>query len=182
MGNQQETVLETEYGWLAGIIDGEGSISINKSISHRTSIVYCARVQVPNTNQMIIDKVRSIFDRIGAEGHTEKRQSQNIKWKVCSIITLNSAKDIDILLPKIIPYLIGKKSHAEVLYRFVHSRLQRRLERKQTIVFAPNGRIASSGRSDGYNAEEISCYDKLVLLNKKGRETGSSETTRQSPI
>lgn len=182
MGNQQETVSEAEYGWLAGIIDGEGSISINRSLSHRTTIVYCARVQVPNTNQLIIDKARSIFDRLGAKGHVEKRQyGNNMRWKICSIITLNSAKDIEILLPLIIPYLVGKKRHAEILYRFVHSRLQRRSERKQTITFASTGRIATSTRFDKYNAEEISCYDQLVFLNKKGRETDSSETTRQTP-
>lgn len=175
--NQQETVTEAEFGWLAGIIDGEGSMSINRLLRSTTN--YNGRVQIPNTNEAIIAKTRSIFDRLGVTGHTEKRQpppEKKNKWKTAYVITLNSAGQIALLLPKIIPYLVGKKDHAEILLTFVQSRLDRQKDRKQTIIFDERGKIASSTRKDTYNEMEIALYSKLCALNKKGTTTDSSTT------
>lgn len=178
MDNQQETVSEVEKGWLAGIIDGEGSISINRLLSHGTNITYTCRIQVPNTNVLITNKVQSIFNRLNVKGSTEKRQFGKKEWKTCYIITLNSAQQACALLPLIIPYLVGKREHAEVLYQFVSSRIESKKNRSQKIIFDKDNHMVAGTRSDKYSEEEINCYKKLVVLNKKGKEIGSSETTR----
>ena len=55
IGNQQERPLEAELGWLGGILDGEGSLSINVNSTHRS--VY-PRIQISSSEYEILDKAK----------------------------------------------------------------------------------------------------------------------------
>src|ERR1035437_9073884 len=70
MANQQGTLAVTDFevGWLAGIIDGEGTIAFSVyPLRHNGKILQDVRVKpqiiVTNTDKCLIEKVADIFGR-----------------------------------------------------------------------------------------------------------------------
>ena len=161
MGNQQETVSDIDKSWLAGILDGEGSIGICRMMSHRKNPTLTPRISIGNTNIKIIDHVREILKKIPITMFLEKRQQVNNKnWKSASVIQISHIVGVKKLLDLIIPFLIGKKSQGEILLSFVNSRMK---------IYESLGRIpGSGGRGTPYTDEERLLCDQLRLLNKKG--------------
>lgn len=164
MGNQQETTSITKFAWLGGIIDGEGSIGVTRMMSHRKNPTYTARVSVGNTNMAIISEICKILDLIGITGHLEKRQrsvkNNDKNWKDAIVIQISNIKGVKCLLDTIFPYLIGKKAHAELVLRFINSRLKN-YELKDR-------KIGSPGPGCPYSKEELNLCEQLKELNKKG--------------
>ena len=152
--------------YLAGIIDGEGSLLITKTLSHNR-YCYTSRLQIPNTNEGIINKICEVLDFWNINGHIETRD-RNKKHKICYVITINGVNKLIKLLPIIIPYLFGKREQAKLLLRFCKSRLKNQ-SKKTELIHNLDGTIKRAIRKDGYIKEEISLYEQLVLLNKKGR-------------
>jgi len=115
--NQQETVSEVEKGWLAGIIDGEGCIHIDldpKGGSH-------PYLTITNSNKLIIEKVVSIWHRLGVGCRVQTRA--NYRKNPVQDVQVIGFKRLQPALIAIMPYLIGKANEALLLYRFVESRL-----------------------------------------------------------
>lgn len=99
---------ETELAYLAGIIDGEGSFYIGCTRSKFNSRLY-----VVNTDIKVIQWLKNTFG-----GLTYKRNSlKNPQWKTRYEWIIEKAK-IDSFCKKIIPYLIIKKEHANIMIKF----------------------------------------------------------------
>jgi hypothetical protein len=70
MGNQQGTlaVTDIEIGWLAGVIDGEGTIAFSPyPLRYNGKIIQDLRIKpqviVTNTGKDLVEKVAEIFGR-----------------------------------------------------------------------------------------------------------------------
>ena len=162
MGNQQETVSEKELSWLAGILDGEGSIGISRLMSHRRYPTLSPRISIGNTNSKIVDEVRRIFKKIPVTCFIEKRQQTPGKnWKAATVLQISHSQGVYDLLTVITPYLIGKKLQAKILVSFLCSRIKsyNKIGRK----------LGSTGKGIPYSEKEINaddiciiCYDELL--------------------
>lgn len=161
MGNQQETISDIEMSWLAGILDGEGSIGISRLISHRKNATLTPRISIGNTNMEIINHVISILKKIPITMFIEKRQKVNNKnWKEAVVIQISHISGVKDLLNKVTPFLIGKKSQAVLLLSFVNSRMKLYEELNRTP--------GKGGRGTPYTEEEKQFCDQIKILNKKG--------------
>ncbi len=129
--NQQAKVTEIEKAWLAGIVDGEGSIRIDYPRDKGSA---SPRVVITNNDWAIIERVVDICQRIGANPHVAQRKGKRSTTK--DVLILNMTKLLT-FLPAIMPYLTGQKNkQALLLYRFCE-------QRKQLNVNAlPNGKRA----------------------------------------
>jgi hypothetical protein len=161
MVNQQVTY---KIAWLAGIWDGEGTISIRQNVKIKQ---FSPRVHVTNTDMNIINEVRKILNMIGVdprihETHGDKYESTFGK-KVYYHIGVDTLSKSKIILDTILPYLIGKKAQAECLLAFINSR---------TARWNKN----ASNENKKYLPEDIENVCKIYELN--GNQRGSSETTR----
>jgi len=117
--NQQAKVTEIEKAWLAGIIDGEGSIRIDYP---RTKGSASPRIIVTNNDWAIIEKVVDICQRIGVNPHVAQRKGRRSSTKDVQILNMTKLLTI---LPAIMPYLTGQKNiQAVLLYRFCEQRKQ----------------------------------------------------------
>ena len=135
--NPQAKVSEIEKAWLAGIIDGEGSIRIDYP---RKEGSCSPRVVVTNNDWAIIEKVADICQRLDCNPHISQRKGKRSWTK--DVLILGMTK-ILILLPAIMPYLTGKKEkQALIMYRFCSSR------KGMDVNSLPN-------RSRSYSSEEI---------------------------
>lgn len=99
--------------YLAGIIDGEGYIGINKSKNYQGKPLFKLRVVVCNTNT---DLIKWLVDNFG--GYITKKKTYSYKHKVSYNWKVNCDKAGDVL-SLVLPYLIIKKRQAElaILYR-----------------------------------------------------------------
>lgn len=106
---------KTDCAYIAGIIDGEGWISIIHFLHHNRQS-WQMRVGVAVTSHKIIDKIVGIF---GGYKHSRKRDGTNF---VIYDWFIYSEKAYE-MLKKIKPYLKEKKAQADVAIQFyVHQR------------------------------------------------------------
>jgi hypothetical protein len=122
MGNQQER-FDIELSWLTGIIEGEGWISLivykNRQRYHKDkenyTLAFTPNIGMANCDFIIVDKVKSLFDRLGIKYRYQLRKSHVGKDGICrkdkAEISVISQKNIRILAEAILPFMIGEKKN-----------------------------------------------------------------------
>ena len=93
-------------GWVAGIVDGEGSISANPG---RTNGGWQIVLQVYNTDPRMIVRLKEVTG-VGSIYKPRKRERNNLQmyeWKIAS-------RQAVVVLEWILPYLVTKKPEAEI--------------------------------------------------------------------
>lgn len=114
-----------EIGWLAGIIDGEGNISLvvgrqYTNLTHTFSCFFIGNsVGVTNVNKAIVSKVKELYRELDIKYNTHGIQ-----------ITVNRQYDIAKLLLAVRPYLVGKRDQADMMLRYL---LTRTKSKKYTV-------------------------------------------------
>lgn len=105
---------ETLYSYLAGLVDGEGSICVKSESKSRPYVIY---LEMANCNYKLI----SIFEE-NFGGKVRKRDNSKNKknllnnWKPCYEWQLSKKKAATVI-KKIFPYLIAKKRQAVLVLR-----------------------------------------------------------------
>lgn len=170
MGNQQTT--SHQLAWLAGIWDGEGTFQIYQNGKH----FFIGRLTLTNSSPEMIDEISKILDAHDIGAHLWLEELRTNKHKRCYHLTVNKLSSVKRGTELMLPYLIAKKAHANILLRFVDSRLKyKRIANRNPTT----GKIAGV-QAQGYSDEEKSLCAQLQLLNRAGIKEGVSETTRQT--
>lgn len=161
MDNPQ--VTELEVAWLAGIWDGEGTISVRRNVKINQ---FSPRVSMVNTNAKIIQQVDSILDKMGI-GHYLREKGQGGfagSKRQCWIISIETLQGCRMFLEQVGKYLVGKYPQACILERFICSRMSR------LKLVKRNSDAPYSDR------EMIWCKE---LYESNGNQRGTSETIRE---
>lgn len=130
---------KAKFSYLAGIVDGEGCLTIGAGRRQSGVVNYNSVVCVGNTDPRLIKWLHQNFG--GKYYSVNKPSSQS---KTPYVWRLLKHKEQELLLLAILPYLIVKRERALILLEFV--RLPRTAD--------------SSGRQ--------TLFDKLTALNKRG--------------
>jgi hypothetical protein len=140
---------ETDYAWLAGIVDGEGSIMISRTRVQENHLGFSYRgaISISNTSEEMMKHIL----KIAGVGNLTRLPESRFDWKD-RFNYHASAGAAQILLPKIMPYLILKKPQAEVLTEFL-------------------GLIGGQGRKVAYDGRIDFLYQKMRALNMKGKQS-----------
>lgn len=114
-----DTLPEWELGYIAGILDGEGSITMAYA---STTGVYSPVITVSNTNRFMLETLLAETLLGGVYKKADKRRkSKNYKqgwaWH------LGSVEDIHSLLSKVTKYMLVKRPEAELLLECCANRL-----------------------------------------------------------
>ena len=169
--NQQETVTHiNNINWLAGIWDGEGSFSIvkqNRKIKNGGAVILLPKVEMVNTNVFLIAEVCRILNNLGIKFYIYKRHREKSNHKECFTVTVCRLDGIIDFCDIISPYLISKKSQAELLRKYAISRKERLIISRQDHKNKPSN-----------NDEEYYLCEQVQEKNKLGF-TGSSTTLRE---
>lgn len=121
MGNQQERPSEAELGWLAGIVDGEGSISLVCNSTHRS--IYPI-LSITSVNREIVDKCEKIIKKIDVKysiGHAVPPKGK--EWTPHSYIRILTSRRMKIIIECLQPYLTAKQPHCKIILEFCNSRI-----------------------------------------------------------
>lgn len=153
---------EVQLAWLAGIIDGEGSISASVTPSYRGGgrIRICPFVTINNTDLGIIEACCSILDGLGIKYclRARTRSTNLMASKTCFDIRMNQFKKLQILLPLLIPHLKSvKREYAEKILKFALIRQGRGFPRNE------EGHI----QGKPYSQDEIKLIDSIRTNPKR---------------
>lgn len=156
MDNPHVLVTETELAYLAGIIDGEGCISINHAGEWKTNKSFQCKVRLANSNLDLINWVMQTLEKLGIKGYIahSRRCENNPKWKrVYDLGILNQTK-CHTVLSAIRPYLVSKRAQADLVLEWIDSRWNRK--KPEGFRYIP------------YSKRELEIVQQLKVLNQRG--------------
>lgn len=167
MGNQQERSLS----WLAGILDGEGSISVQVYTLPDGRVRFTPFVSVINTDEGILVEVMRIFSELTANARSGKPRlckGQNQTNKPVWNIRCDGGPCVKAVLLAVRPYLYSsKRRNADVVLAYIASRDRNLLRRDE------KGRI----QRGEYTREEVN----LICSIRSHKSAKSSEAICRAP-
>ena len=119
-------ITEAKIAWLAGIIDGEGSIGIYPVTRRSTKqgFVLIKQLEIANDNTVIIQECVDIIHEItGRQARLTYSKRDNRKF-IHYAVSVNKIADLVKVLKAVEPYLIGKKSQAQIVINFFTHRIK----------------------------------------------------------
>ena len=152
------------YGYLAGIVDGEGTITIGRSENTAekkgkyrhgqvyTSVGFSVKASVKNTDLRLMKWLKK---RFGGEFYKDTT-NRNPNWKD-AYVWFHAAESKQEFLLSILPYLIIKRDQALVALEFLRLGSDRNPEKRQGL------------------------YEKIVALNQRGKlvETNTLDSSNE---
>lgn len=115
---------EVDLAWLAGILDGEGALSVSLNLHDNGNCYLDAKVRVYNTDVRMIQKIARIYVEMGVvffyNLNTKRLEHYKNQLGICITSQGSCAK----VLEAIMPYLANKQDAAKVMLevvRFVQS-------------------------------------------------------------
>jgi len=148
--------LENELYWLAGIIDGEGSVMIEKQQQHYIS--YHQKITISNTSNLIICCIKRILKKIGITYYCLKCKSQRkdgYKRVPCYDLQIHRVKEVLKLAVLLRDKLILKNQRINLIIKFCQLRINKRKK-------------VSKNAFAGFDNREENLFQKLRKLNKRG--------------
>jgi len=172
MRNQQGTPTKVELAWLAGFIEGEGSLALsawNRLDNHASRNPKIAvSIKIYNTDAALISRCRDILKGIGVEPYMKEREQKPMlkhdgskQYKsVDPMLTLTVSKlsSAQKALTCLTPYLFGdKRIRAEIMLEYLDKRLSRQKENSGNF------------RNLRYQDDEIALVKKFYTLTRPGQ-------------
>lgn len=128
MGNQQERSLS----WFGGIVDGEGTISVQVYTYPDGRIRITPYACIVNSDEGILSESKRILDEMGAKWRLCSHRGGTFKSsKICHNVRMDGEKPMMAFLPTILPYLRStqKANAAKVVLQYLESRKRNYLRR-----------------------------------------------------
>ena len=118
---------ECALAWLAGIIEGEGTVSIyHQKRKGNAPDQLRATISITNTDPHLISRCNEIFNTLGCNVHIN--QYDNKKGSTRTVYDMQTAKQeyVKKICEAVIPYMVGEKlAKAKLVLSFVQRRLER---------------------------------------------------------
>lgn len=150
--NQRQTAL---YAYLAGIIDGEGTIRIGKAGNFKNNPNYQSRHYASISLGMVNKEVLELFHKkFGAKVRLERVPSKRNMWRWGT----SGNKIVPKILKKLLPYLIVKHKQAELVLMFCNQYADEHKLLRKCVDCKKDEKIR------GYNLCS-NCYQKAYRKN-----------------
>ena len=144
-----------DLGYLAGMIEGEGSISIQAQGKGK----YAPTVMVTsNTDKEVVKHVMEILDRAGFKAYMVTNQKGRGRRKPVEVVIIKGITYVYPFLKKIKPYIKGRKREiASLVIKFCESRI-------------PKAYLRNKSRK--YSKEELDIVERVRRLNMEAKGRG----------
>jgi len=149
-------MLKTDLAWLAGIIDGEGTISFN--ITPRPQIQ--VQITVVNTDRRIVTKAQRVLHQISVPATVNQRERYGERWKRPWVVSMSGFGNTRKVLKAVVPYLVGKLQQAQLMISFC--------ERRLAYGYMTRAIRVKRGTTS-YTREDMRTINKMRALNFRGR-------------
>jgi len=161
-----------EIGWAAGIIDGEGCVTLRDQHQEHQLQGY---ILVGNTDYDLLRKFTEVLCKWGVHfGYQLVRQKK--RWAPCVRVQITRTNSVVRLLEIVLPYLTAKKRYAELVLEFCYWRQSLRV-RERPRPRAPNGCILPGSMYTQKELQKIQKFrERLEAI--KAQRIDVSTTTR----
>lgn len=143
-----------EIGWLAGMIDGEGSIGAYLRQGVKTPH-YKPTVQISGTHKGGLEYLHDLLNRLEIGHHIVWHQRKSDKHRPCWNVTVVGMKRIPVLLNTVIPYMKIKHEQANWLMEWIQLRQARPMQSQisnEERALVELIKFANSGRPNDYTS------------------------------
>jgi len=173
-------ISETEAGFLAGVIEGEGSIFLMKKKCSRSRLGYnyTPCISISNTDPRLLTRCKSIIDKIKSEEkyrtiirsqnggklntpERKLRKNWDGRWKIGWVLRMHDFGTIVSVLNETSGLFVTKKRQAGLLMEYCKSRMLK------LFIF----------RRNMYSEREHAIYKNLRRLNRRGLKTQEAKDT-----
>jgi len=153
MGNQQATLSTEDLGWLGGILDGEGCISLTRRPRAHGVMNYKPYVVISNSDPFLIEEIASLLRALGIGHWVQWRRPHRgtMAKKMMGIITVAGLRRCEKALALLTPYIRGKKREAELVAEWITRRL-----------------AINPGKNGTYSEKDDWYYTEIRRLKDKG--------------
>jgi len=156
---------QTEKAYIAGIIDGEGCVTIAKRNTKRKNGIFCfyqCLVIIVNTDKKMLDFIANLYGGwINTNHRLKGNQKISYKW-VCAGDNMRK------LLKDTLPYLRIKKKQAKVILQFP--------------LYEHTGWGWKGGRSKAEKTKQDNLWIRMRKLNHQGKQVNKGASNVRSPI
>ena len=112
-------LTDIEKGYLAGVIDSDGSITIKLTNDKRMGKTYYAPlISIYNTDVRMMNRIIEIVKH-GSIYNDESSKSKNRNYKTKYIYNIASIRAVKQLLEQVVPYLMVKKERGELILELI---------------------------------------------------------------
>lgn len=157
--NQQESSRQIRLGWLAGILDGEGTVTIRIRNRRNKSDLLTPVVTVANTDKEIIDRILEIYKENNIPywvTYYPQKGNWAGSWRVDTVGIKRCIRILNVIKE----FLVGKKFEADLVYGWCTNR-------KDTL-----------GKRKYYDESDLEVVRQLKALHGHKLVLKSSETIR----
>ena len=149
-------LTEGEKGYIAGVLDGDGCISIHRyHCPGYERWYYSLRIQVSNT---CFEFCQWFEDRLGGHIYKRRMTEKNPRWSDSYAWTLEDNRLVQALLLEVTSYLVRKRAIAEAVIQY---------------PLLPKG---STKAPDTIVYEQAALFERVKALNAKGPKDNSEPT------
>lgn len=157
------TLAEVERAWLAGVIDGEGSILISKIAPkkghYRRGFYYRVNLEIANSNHLFLKRVLELIGKGSTSLNKEKNPLRKDKWQYTG-----SSLVLKAVLLQILPYLTVKRRVAEKMLEY--------------LAFVDANPIDGPIQvRPGFDERRDALYEEIKRLNERGPNSSREDRT-----
>lgn len=159
--------FKTDLAYFAGIIDGEGSISLTKHKSPKCwrGWIINPRLIIANSSIELINYSKKLLNNLGIAYSIYVDKRVNLKAKDSFKLNIARQHNVHKLLKLILPMLIIKKKQAELLIEWID--IQSKRFNSMHIRDPQNRRFTGANKWD-YTDEQYKIFNEIRRLNHRG--------------
>jgi len=173
-----------EVGWVAGILDGEGSCGLyevrNKGNGTQSLGI---KISVTSTEFSLLRRLSEIYSRWGVHYYYTLNRHQGKKgrehWHDSVAITVCRINSVVRLLRIVLPYLTCKKPRAELILEFAEWKQASRFNDRDWERDWHGRRLPHKARTEEEIAKEMSFLERFRQLPAKQPKIALSTTIRR---
>lgn len=140
-----EQSVDITLAWLAGILEGDGTVALSKQRMGKDRIIYTPLVSLTNTDHSLVERVGKIYSDLEVGHYFTSKKTKN---GIAKVITVKGFKRVKKLLPYLIRNMYGKKKLQAIhLSNWIKSR-------------------ESTGNNKTYTEYESQLFEEIKRLKK----------------
>jgi hypothetical protein len=134
--NQQETPTEAEIAWMAGLIEGDGSVTLSCYIrKEKAKPKIGVEIKLYNTDTGIISKFVNILERLNLAYYITERAQKPLKMEGCNayggrdpmlIVSVKRFQAAYMFAKLLRPWMFGDKAHRlDLIIQYLARRIKK---------------------------------------------------------
>jgi len=156
--------LQKYAGYIAGLVDGEGSLIIRWDKRHRY-LTFSYFMSIGMTHEGVI---KWLSDILGVTYSVSKRKPPR---KTMYVLRVFTQTDLVTLLEELLPWLIVKKEQAETMLRFLNLRAERSAKEyanEKAELYLKMRKLNQRGKGLDLEKERKAIFQRIEILQKEG--------------